>query len=151
MGRATVIKLLMISSSLVTLSRVLIWQHVTRVFGKYEGAALSVLFSYTTDACYLAHHRTARAPCLSRISRAKPFASVGASPISSNTVGSVGFEQGPCVSRSTDVHNYLAFLVLVCVSRACDYVRLIGVLARENASFIAAHIRQQYRCEKGRT
>ncbi|CAM9335263.1 unnamed protein product, partial [Ectocarpus sp. 8 AP-2014] len=29
-------------------------------------------------------------------------------------------------------------------SRACDYVRLIGVLARENASFIAAHIREQY-------
>ncbi|CAN0042510.1 unnamed protein product [Ectocarpus sp. 6 AP-2014] len=29
-------------------------------------------------------------------------------------------------------------------SRACDYVRLIGVLARENASFIAAHIREEY-------
>ncbi|CAM9634972.1 unnamed protein product [Ectocarpus fasciculatus] len=29
-------------------------------------------------------------------------------------------------------------------SRACDYVRLIGVLARENASIIAAHIREQY-------
>ena len=28
--------------------------------------------------------------------------------------------------------------------RACDYVRLIGVLARENASFIATHVREQH-------
>ncbi|CAB1117270.1 unnamed protein product [Ectocarpus sp. CCAP 1310/34] len=54
------------------------------------------------------------------------------------------------VSRSIDIHNSFAFLVLVWGSRACDYVRLIGVLARENASFIAAHVREQYRCEKER-
>eukprot|EP00752_Nemacystus_decipiens_P014731 g13119.t2 len=30
------------------------------------------------------------------------------------------------------------------VGRACDYVRLIGVLARENASFVAAHVRERY-------
>lgn len=28
--------------------------------------------------------------------------------------------------------------------RACDYVRLVGVLARENASFVAAHVRERY-------
>lgn len=33
---------------------------------------------------------------------------------------------------------------LVALNRACDYVRLIGVLARENAFFIAAHVREQY-------
>ncbi|CAM9730279.1 unnamed protein product, partial [Hapterophycus canaliculatus] len=30
------------------------------------------------------------------------------------------------------------------LSRACDYVRLIGVLARENASFIVTHVRELY-------
>ncbi|CAN0417548.1 unnamed protein product [Discosporangium mesarthrocarpum] len=30
------------------------------------------------------------------------------------------------------------------VNRACDYIRLIGVLARENAAFVAQHIVQQY-------
>ena len=39
---------------------------------------------------------------------------------------------------------------LCCISRACDYVRLIGVLARENASFIAADVREQYDIVEGR-
>lgn len=32
----------------------------------------------------------------------------------------------------------------LCTRRACDYVRLVGVLARENASFVAAHVRERY-------
>lgn len=34
--------------------------------------------------------------------------------------------------------------ILCCTHRACDYVRLIGVLARENSSFIAAYVREQH-------
>ncbi|CAM9419578.1 unnamed protein product [Choristocarpus tenellus] len=30
------------------------------------------------------------------------------------------------------------------VRRACDYVCLIGILARENAAFISSHIQHQY-------
>lgn len=43
-------------------------------------------------------------------------------------------------------------LTCACVafSRACDYVRLIGVLARENASLIAAHLREQHEDAKDR-
>ncbi|CAM9942146.1 unnamed protein product, partial [Scytosiphon promiscuus] len=49
-------------------------------------------------------------------------------------LSSLAFLQDAAFSRSsTDVG-----------SRACDYVRLVGVLARENASFIAAHVREQY-------
>lgn len=34
--------------------------------------------------------------------------------------------------------------LFILTHRACDYVRLIGVLARENSSFIAAHVREQH-------
>lgn len=42
----------------------------------------------------------------------------------------------------------MCFLILTSIGfwahRACDYVRLVGVLARENASFVAAHVRERY-------
>lgn len=51
------------------------------------------------------------------------------------------------LSRGCDFVRVVGVLttnVCIALSRACDYVRLIGVLARENASLIAAHVRQQH-------